>query len=91
MRLSRLSLSNMAIDGNTLKLTLAILILFSGLAGVITPRLFDPFGAKISYANLVSCGVIISAGLVHLLGDATDALNSAPLPKTAGGILSFDR
>lgn len=36
------------------------------------PRCFDPFGHNLSYANLTSCGVIIAAALVHLLGDASE-------------------
>ena len=70
-----------------LKLALSILILVSGICGVLTPRLFDPFGAKLSYANLVSCGIVLSAGLVHLLGDASESLRSAPLPTTHEGLL----
>ena len=73
-------------ESDSLKLTLAVMIFVFGVSGVLTPRLFDPFGTKISYANLMSCGVIISAALVHLLDDATQTLNTAPLPKLSGGI-----
>ena len=72
-------------EGDSLKLTLSVFIFLFGVSGVLTPRLFDPFGSKITYSNLVSCGVIISAALVHLLNDATTTLNAAPLPKVSGG------
>ena len=75
----------MTFEVNAVKLTISVLIFISGLFGVLSPRLFNPFGTKISYANLISCGVLISAGLVHLLGDATEALNDSPLPKLEGG------
>ena len=47
-------------DGG-LKLGLSISIFVCGIAGVLTPRLLDPFGAKLAYFNLTACGVIISA------------------------------
>eukprot|EP01083_Nonionella_stella_P024941 68689_1 len=75
----------MAADPLLIKTILIILIFLFAIIGVLTPRLFDPFGAKISYANLVACGVIISAALVHLLSEASIRLYSAPLPTSSGG------
>ena len=51
------------------KITLTILIFIFGMSGVLTPRLFNPFGRKISYLNLIACGVITSTALIHLLSD----------------------
>ena len=73
-------------DITTLKIALTILIFLFGVFGILTPRLFNPFGSKISYANLIACGVIISAALVHLLSNASQNLLIAPLPKSDGGI-----
>mmetsp|Transcript_16334 Transcript_16334/g.25124 ORF Transcript_16334/g.25124 Transcript_16334/m.25124 type:complete len:422 (-) Transcript_16334:93-1358(-) len=64
-------LSNELLD---IKIALTVCIFFFGIAGGLTPRLFDPFGSKLSYANLISCGVLISAALVHLLSDASITL-----------------
>eukprot|EP01084_Bolivina_argentea_P152133 265431_1 len=76
--------TNESDDLRTLKITLTILIFLFAICGVLTPRLFNPFGSKISYANLLSCGVIIAAALVHLLSAASIGLMSSPLPKASG-------
>eukprot|EP00486_Rosalina_sp_Unknown_P009536 CAMPEP_0201590666 /NCGR_PEP_ID=MMETSP0190_2-20130828/180542_1 /ASSEMBLY_ACC=CAM_ASM_000263 /TAXON_ID=37353 /ORGANISM="Rosalina sp." /LENGTH=413 /DNA_ID=CAMNT_0048047309 /DNA_START=14 /DNA_END=1255 /DNA_ORIENTATION=- len=73
------------VDLKSLKISLIIIIFCSGVFGVLSPRLFKPFGSRLSYASLLSSGVLLAAALVHLLGDAADGLESAPLPKTADG------
>eukprot|EP01084_Bolivina_argentea_P267282 453661_1 len=75
----------MKVDIETLKISLIIIIFFSGIFGVLSPRLFKPFGSRLSYASLLSSGVLLAASLVHLLGDAADGLESSPLPKTSDG------
>jgi len=63
-----------------LKVGLMVCIFTFGCCGILTPRCFDPFGDSLSYANLVSCGVIISAALVHLLSDASKGAISESYP-----------
>ena len=76
----------MNVNITTLKISLIIIIFFSGVFGVLSPRLFKPFGSRLAYASLLSSGVLLSAALVHLLGDAADGISeSSPLPKTADG------
>lgn len=68
----------MPADG--IKITLAVFIFIFGACGVLSPRCFNPFGDNLSYANLLSCGVIIAASVVHLLPDASKALMSESFP-----------
>eukprot|EP00483_Globobulimina_turgida_P012238 UN12260 len=75
----------MYVDIKTLKISLIVIIFISGIFGVLSPRLFKPFGSRLSYASLLSSGVLLAASLVHLLGDAADGLESSPLPKTSDG------
>ena len=56
------------------------IILLTGLFGVLSPRLFKPYGNKLSYASLFSSGILLSAAVVHLLGDASEGLSESPLP-----------
>ena len=72
-------------NSDAIKIVLTCLIFLFAMCGILTPRLFNPFGKKLSYANLIACGVIISAALVHLLSDASQTLYNAPLPKTNNG------
>ena len=58
-----------------LKIALTVFIFIFGASGLLTPRLFNPFGDTLSYANLVSAGVILSAAMVHLLSDASSKLS----------------
>ena len=81
-----------------MKIILMLCIFVSGLCGIVTPRCFDPFGDNISYANLVSCGVIMAAALVHLLPDASKGAISASYPwsyvifgASFIGLFSFER
>eukprot|EP01084_Bolivina_argentea_P089966 162192_1 len=62
------------------KATMICIIFCSGLFGVLSPRLFRPYGSKLSYASLFSSGILLSAAIVHLLGDASEALSESPLP-----------
>ncbi len=62
----------MKVKIETLKISLIVIIFFSGIFGVLSPRLFKPFGSRLSYASLLSSGVLLAASLVHLLGDAAD-------------------
>ena len=68
---------------DAIKIVLTIVIFLSAFTGVLTPRLFNPFGNKLSYANIMAAGVLVSGGFIHLLPDASDALKDAPLPKAA--------
>ena len=65
------------------KIASTVLIFFSAFCGVLTPRLFNPFGNKMTYGNLLAAGVLISGGFVHLLSDASNSLEHSPLPKAA--------
>ena len=72
-------------SGDNLKIFFIVVIFVCGWFGVLSPRCFDPFGKRLTYGNLFSSGVLMSAALVHLLGDATGDLEDSPLPKTADG------
>ena len=73
------------LSGDHLKIFFIVVIFVCGWFGVLSPRCFDPFGKRLTYGNLFSSGVLMSAALVHLLGDATGDLEDSPLPKTADG------
>ena len=70
---------------NSVKIFFIIVIFLCGWFGVLSPRCFDPFGKQITYGNLFSSGVLLSASLVHLLADATRDLEGSPLPTNANG------
>eukprot|EP01083_Nonionella_stella_P167841 565078_1 len=65
---------------STFKAIMIGAIFCSGLFGVLSPRLFRPYGSKLSYASLFSSGILLSAAIVHLLGDADKNLSNSPLP-----------
>eukprot|EP01084_Bolivina_argentea_P144042 252820_1 len=65
---------------STFKAIMIGAIFCSGLFGVLSPRLFRPYGSKLSYASLFSSGILLSAAIVHLLGDADKSLSNSPLP-----------
>eukprot|EP01084_Bolivina_argentea_P172495 298811_1 len=65
---------------HSFKQIMVFVIFLFGFIGVISPRLFNAYGSNLSYASLFSSGVLLSAAMVHLLGDAADGLADSPLP-----------
>jgi len=63
-----------------MKVIIMLAIFLSGFLGVMTPRVFDPFGKRLSLANLLSSGVLLSAAMIHLLPDSASNLNLKSIP-----------